>query len=289
MHIQDYCRDEVRFAYCYHAYLRWSIHRRRPYSPLAHLNTEALHQLTEPYGIHTLECVSDSRQVLMLVSLQPRETISACASKVKGQTSKWLAGALRLEAPTQLLARGYFACTSGKSTRTQVEEYLAQQGEHHGYASRPLPPVYVATFDPISEEDTRLQAHHAFTVLHFHLVLATWKRHGVFGPPEAQAVAARWRALEQEGRFALRKVSFVPDHVHVAVRTHPAVAPADLAVILMNAAQQVVWERFAASAIGARVERLWLPSAYVGAYGDLATPQIQKYLTNWQASLGRQG
>lgn len=84
------------------------------------------------------------------------------------------------------------------------------------------------------------------------------------------------------------KVSFLPDHVHVAVQARPGVSPASLVVLLMNAAQRVVWERFRASAIRARIERLWQPSAYVGSFGDWATPQIQHYIRNWKERLKQQ-
>src|SRR5262249_30973869 len=53
----------------------------------------------------------------------------------------------------------------------------------------------------------------------------------------------------------------------------------------MNAAQQIIFERFAAATIQARVERLWQPSAYIGSYGDLASPQISKYIQNWAGAL----
>lgn len=33
--------------------------------------------------------------------------------------------------------------------------------------------------------------------------------------------------------------------------------------------------------IAAQVDRLWQPSAYLGSYGDLASPQIRKYIQNW--------
>jgi REP element-mobilizing transposase RayT len=88
--------------------------------------------------------------------------------------------------------------------------------------------------------------------------------------------------METERQFALRKVSFVPDHVHVAVRAHPAVVPAQVVLELMNRAQHIMWERFPGAVIRARVERLWQPSAYVGSYGDLATPQIQQHIRNWR-------
>lgn len=49
----------------------------------------------------------------------------------------------------------------------------------------------------------------------------------------------------------------------------------------MNAAQQIVFEQFPAAAVQARLERLWQPSAYLGSYGNLASPQISKYIRNW--------
>ena len=39
---------------------------------------------------------------------------------------------------------------------------------------------------------------------------------------------------QANSRFVLLKVSFLPDHVHVAVRVHPSVAPAVLVAELMN-------------------------------------------------------
>jgi REP element-mobilizing transposase RayT len=120
MRMQEYNREELRFAYCYHVYTRWRTHRRRLYPALSHLNAAVLQNLVEPYGIRVLEAGSDGCQVRVLASLRPEESISGCASKMKGQVSKWLKTALRLENPETLLARGYFVCTSGKSTGAQV-------------------------------------------------------------------------------------------------------------------------------------------------------------------------
>jgi REP element-mobilizing transposase RayT len=52
---------------------------------------------------------------------------------VKGRVSKWLRNELELEQTSDLLNRGYFACTIGKSKREEVEQYLDLQGTHHGY------------------------------------------------------------------------------------------------------------------------------------------------------------
>ena len=281
MFLQPYRPHELRFAYCYRVYLRWRTHRNLPRAPLARLDRAVLEGLAGQYQIRVLECASDAIELLTTVSLQPAETISGCASKLKGRVSKWLREALHWEQRTHLLSKGYFARTVGKSRRESVEQYLGRQGEHHGYAQRRLPPVFVEQYEIRSEDMARISAQHADVVAQFHLVLATLGRRGIFGSEEARQVATEWHRRQGELRVALTKVSFVPDHVHIAVRTHPAVAPADIVVALMNAAQEIMTREL----VDAGLNRLWQPSAYVGGYGDLASPQIRKYIENWAAVL----
>jgi putative transposase len=229
-----------------------------------------------------LEVAAAPTEVRVLVSLRPTESLAACAGKLKGRTSRWLRTELGLQGPAPLLSKGYFAWTSGKSTAAQVQAYLDLQGEHHGYAGRRLPPIYTEEYALPPDLEGRLKPAHAWCLLRFHIVLATRQRRGLFAAREAQAVAEGWRACQGEGRFGLVKVSFVPDHVHLAVRIHPATSPADSVALLMNRAQDVIGERFTDSAVAAGLGRVWQPSAYVGAYGDLASPQVQKYLRGWQ-------
>lgn len=180
---------------------------------------------------------------------------------------------------------------SEKNKTGEVEGYLSSQSEHHGYLDRPRQPVFVKAFErPLTDEE-RLASPHAKTLLRFHIVLSTWGRRGVFGATSGEAVCAAWHSLEQQERFALIKVSFVlikvsfvPDHVHLAVRLHPSVVPGGLVTALMNSAQEMVWRSFADDAIQARTERLFQPSAYIGSFGDLATPQVEAYLRNWRSS-----
>jgi putative transposase len=273
---------DLRFAYCYHAYLHWRTHRLHAMPPLAGLNQPALQALASRFHIRILECVGTATEVRTLVSLQPTEAISACASKLKGQTSRWLREQSKGEQPANLLSKGYFACTAGKNTAAQVEAYLQTQDEHHGYAQRVLPPVYVATFTPTPELLGQLAPAHAVTLLNFHLVLCTAYRRGIFGADEGQAVAERWLSQQAAERMVIRKVSFVPDHVHIGLRVHPAVVPAQLVAKLMNSAQDVLFTRFRDEVLRACLNRLWQPSAYLGSFGDIASPQIHAYLRAWE-------
>jgi REP element-mobilizing transposase RayT len=274
MLIQPYVSQELQFAYCYRVYLRWRTHRVKPCTSLAKLNKSIFSELAEPYDIHVLEMASDLTDLLTEVSLKPIETVLGAASKLKGQVSKWLRIELGLQEPRNLLSLGYFACTVGKSTSAEVDAYLDSQGEHHGYSARAIPPVYLQEYHV---DETNITPRHAKVISQFHVVLATSRRIGVFGSERAKCVAERWLALQSQSRFALLKVSFVPDHVHIAMRLHPSLSPADAVVELMNSSQDLMRREL----VSVGIDRLWQPSAYIGSYGDLASPKIRKYIENW--------
>jgi REP element-mobilizing transposase RayT len=278
MLVQPYALQELQFAYCYRVYLRWRTHNARPCAALTKLNKSVLSALALPYDIHVLEMASDSTDLLTEVSLKPIETISGAASKLKGQVSSWLRKELKLPQPTNLLSIGYFACTVGKSTAAEVDAYLDRQGAHHGYSARAIPPVYLQKYQL---DETNITPRHAKVISQFHVVLATSGRTGVFGSEQGKRVAGRWLEVQRELRLTLLKVSFVPDHVHIAMRLHPTVSPAGAVLKLMNASQEIMDREL----VSAGLNRLWQPSAYIGSYGDLASPQIRKYIENWAGRL----
>jgi REP element-mobilizing transposase RayT len=98
----------------------------------------------------------------------------------------------------------------------------------------------------------------------------------------AEAVADAWGRQLNRQRVQLCRLSFVPDHVHLAIRTHPSVVPAELVVELLNSSQQLMFQAFDELVIATGNRRLWKPSAYVGTYGDLSNRQVQAYLRNWR-------
>ncbi len=287
MLIKPYHLDELKFAWCYRVYFRWRTHRASAQPTLAQLNGETLDSMLQPYDVNILEASANKTDVKVLASVLPTETVAGCVSKTKGRVSKWLREELALPGPQKLLSRGYFASTTGKSSAQAIHEYLESQGEHHGYMSRPRPPVVVKS-DPLTPEDEqRLRANHAVTMLRFHVVVCAWRRKGVFSRPAAEAVAEHWRGLQGEYRMTIEKVSFVPDHVHLALHVHPSLAPAKIVVALMNASQKLMWNDFADSVVCAAVERLWQPSAYIGSYWDLESAKIASYVRTWELEEGK--
>jgi len=282
---QSYTLADTHFAYCYRVFLRCHTHRRARIPALAALDTAQLAALAAPYNIQILESSTGNTDLMLQASLRPEETVSACASKLKGQISKRLREDANLDQPAKLLGRGYFACTSGKSTQDAVLAYLGKQGTHHDYAQRVIPPVHQQTFRLNDTQTAALDPAHAVTCLRFHIVLATWRRHGVFGSKSGPAVSRQWKRIENTERFAVLKVSFVPDHVHIAVRTHPGVSPGEVAVTLMNAAQDLMLNQFREHLIQAGLDQLWQPSAYLGSYGDVTSKAVTGYMRKWESAL----
>ena len=81
------------------------------------------------------KCPQVHRNVKVLTSLQPSESVATGTSKMKGRVSKWLRSQSAAAGDERLLSRGYFASTTGTSTAATVGAYLERQGEHHGYSS----------------------------------------------------------------------------------------------------------------------------------------------------------
>jgi REP element-mobilizing transposase RayT len=285
MSIQPFTVDELEFAWCHRLYLRFRTHRRRVVERLRLLDRETLSGLMEMYNVHVLEVSGDCIDLRVLASLTLAESVSAAASKIKGRISKWLSDHCQGDftyAQQRWLGRGYFASTTGKSTSVDVAAYLDRQAEHHGYDRRARPPVFVQKYEVTDREERLLATEHAVTSLRYHLVLATPWRRGVFSQESASAVTGNWRAQHTELKAVIQKVSFVPDHVHIAVELHPTVSPAAVVVRLMNSAQDMMRERFWSDLIRAKVDRLWQASAYMGSFGDLRSAAVATYVRNWE-------
>lgn len=281
MKLYTYQPHELHFAFCYRVYFSWRTHRGKSVPILKELQRAALDVLLNPYNVRVLVSATNDTDLRCIVSLQPIETISACSSKLKGRVSKWLRDGLNLPNTTPLLSKGYFACTTGKARSKSIERYLSLQSEHHDYSKRPLPPIFVDQYRLTDRDEARVSPKHAVVIAKFHLVFSTSGRRGILGSQRGQRIADKWRHIQQDLRIALIKVSFVPDHVHIAVRSHPSMSPASIAAVLMNSAQEVLKEEL----IQAGVDRLWMNSAYIGAYGDLSSPQMRKFIENWEAEV----
>lgn len=283
LRLREFSVDELEFAFCYHLYIRWHTYHRNPLPATDFKDTSALKTRLEEMDVHLLDIKTHgATDIGALLSLRPSASASVAASKIKGQCSKWMREQFDYER-TILFGRGYFAATCGKTNEKVLMKYLGNQKEHHDYAGTGPSPAYAERYKLTEEQNNRLETNHARARLHFHLTLATERRQGFFGRRQAEAMTAKIRQMEADHGFGLLKISFVPDHVHLAVRLHPTTVPAELVTTLMNGMQDLAAEEFQEQVGEKALNRLWQPGAYVGSFGDLSSAAIKKYMANWAA------
>ena len=276
--------DELEFAFVYHVYLRWKTHRAKPFPVLREFDLPVFQEIGSLFDLPVLEAKASDSEVLLTASLSPEEPVSACVSKLKGKTSKLLRETLGMDSCSKLLSRSYFACGVGRNTRKAVEDYLAKQAEHHGYDVSDSSPVFTREMQVDEETEARLQPKHARAVLNFHITLATQKRMILFHRAMAAALSDRWIELASGEDWFIRKVSLLPDHVHLALRLHPAVSPAEIVTRLMNSSQEFLFQEFRDEVLSRRMSQIWNPGAYIGSYGDITSQAVLKYIRDWEES-----
>jgi REP element-mobilizing transposase RayT len=283
MFLPLYTLEELSFSFRCYVYFRWHTYRRQSISALKQL---AAHELEAVHPeVRVLELTASDNEMISLTSLRPTESVSTAASKLKGASSKLLRQLLASSEAGKILGGGYFAATTGGNTSDELDRYLDRQSEHHHYDQRANPPVWVQTW-PLSEaHQGELQTPHAMTIIRWHIVLSTWNRQGVFTKGAGQSICQCWEQRTDEWRVRFHKVSVVPDHIHVAVWSHPTVSPADLVAQLLNTSQDLIRDRFDHLLIQAGTPRLWKPGAYVGSYGDITKDHMRNYLRQWSRAV----
>src|SRR5678815_1101600 len=137
-----------------------------------------------------------------LLSMQPSHTVAKVVQLLKCNSSRELARMFSLSVP--IWAGGYLARSSGNMRTSAVREYLDQQPNHHGYASRILPPVYI--FQAPQPRNLRA-AHAAFDLTH-HLVFSTQQRKGFFGATIGPLPSTGYRSLPKAILLWIGSASF---------------------------------------------------------------------------------
>jgi putative transposase len=236
------------------------------------LLSDWLTEICGRHDYHLLEAEAHTDHLRCLLSLRPNHVISNVIQTVKTNLSRESCVAFALTPP--VWERGYLARTVGRVRIGAVRKYLDGQAEHHGYASRLLPPV----FRYIARERVSLQAVHAAFDLNYHLVFATRYRRAIFGSRIGSELGAYWLRVAEKRGFAIDRMSFVPDHVHLMVRTVPKISIEDCALALMNNAQHWMAQRFAAVLVKEKVDQLWQSSAYAGTCGEVTTALMKWFL-----------
>jgi len=265
----------LHWAFQLHYLLCFRTNRRRALfagnEPTAFLS-DCVTEICGGRGFHLLEAEPHADYLRCLLSLRPNHVISSVIQTVKTNLSRESCVAFALTPPEW--ERGYLARTVGRVRIGAVRKYLDSQPEHHGYASRLRPPV----FRYVAPEPVPLKAAHAAFDLNYHLVFATRYRHAIFDPRIGGELGAYWLRVADKRGFAIDRMSVLPDHVHLMVRTVPKVSIEACALALMDNAQHWIAQRFAPVLVKEKIDQLWQSSAYAGTCGEVTTALMKWFL-----------
>jgi putative transposase len=269
----------IYWAYQLHYYLSFRTYRRRAHfaEPVcAEKLTEIVSEICQRHDYHLLESKTHADHFRCLLSLRPEHDLSTVIGKIKANAARECELQLQpynLSAP--IWARGYLARSVGRVNLSTVKQYIEQQAEHHGYAKRPRPPVYRYR----AEHPAELSAAHSCFDLNHHVVVSTRYRAAVFDSVMGQELGGYWLKVGAKYGFAIDRLTIVPDHAHLLVRTVPKVSLETCVLALLNNGEYFVSKRYLVVLANERIDQLWQPSAYVGTCGEVSTALVKAWLS----------
>jgi putative transposase len=267
--------NALSWAYQLHYYLCFSTYRSIPFAQSEQLLLDTIQEICVRHDYHLLNSAIYPEHLRALISLKPAQRISKVVQTLKANSS-------RLLQVQRLWSRGFLARSVGRMRVSAVRQYLQQQSEHHGYAQRILPPV----FRYRAQTPQLLSAAHSVFDLKHHLVFSTSNRCGVFTSGLGAALCDYWLKVAELRRFTLDQVTIVPDHVHLLVRTVPAISIEECALSLLNNGQHFVGKNFGGLLVETGLDNLWQPSAYGGTCGEFSTALVKHWLNSGWCKVG---
>ncbi len=266
----------ISWAYQLHYYLCFRTRRAAAvFNTPEHVEAidVALREICEQHDYHPLQSKVYPDHLRCLLSLRPAQTISKVIQTIKANSARLFNAQFGLAPP--LWGRGFLARSVGRVRLSVVKQYINGQAEHHGYEKRVRPPVSRYS----SEEAVTLSAAHASFDLNHHLVFATRYRRGVFDSALGASLIQYWQRVASARGFAIDRVTCVPDHTHLLVRTAPKLSIEECALALLNNGQYFVGKHGPEAMIQAKIEQLWQASAYAGTTGKVTTALVKAFLS----------
>ncbi|MEZ6031921.1 MAG: transposase [Planctomycetaceae bacterium] len=202
--------------------------------------------------------------VQFLLSTQPAVVPPAIVKSIKG----------RLQTVLRPLAavgfRRNFRLTSvGEVSVQVVENYVAQQLEHHPLASHRDPQLlerFLLTFDNVDLTEPQNSSHGQY-VLALHIVLVHGSRWRTAEPAFLEKTRDAILTAAAKKQHRISRLSLLPDHVHFTLKIRYEVSPAEVALSYMN---NIAFRH--------GMLNLWMPSYYAGTIGPYDMNTIRRNL-----------
>jgi putative transposase len=271
-------------AYQLHFYFCFKTHYLKPLLATNKANVlvrETLAEVCEHQQYHLLETDISDDHLRVLLSMQPTQTVSQAAKMLKGNLNHRFVSvfpqALELNRCQKLWARGYFARSSGKVDLERARQYVANQVSHHGYKGEWTKPL---SFRNPRFKSPAFGLAHSFTMLSYHLVLATQDRIHLFDEAIATALFNYVLSIGEKRGFAVERIGLLPDHMHLLLETRPDVSIEDCARAIVENTRYWMEQRYYGVLKEMQAWDVWQPSFYAGTVGEYTTSQVKKFLNS---------
>ena len=269
-------------AYQLHYYLCFKTHYLQPMfatSAEQSLVRRVLGDVCIREQYHLLETDVDQDHLRLLVSLKPEHTVSKVVKMIKGNVDQQFRSAFpyRLEQSNSrtLWARGYFARTSGKVNLVRAKNYVDSQIGHHGYKgewTKALKYRNPAFTSPAFKFD------HCFSMLDYHLVLATQNRISIFDEVIAPRLFDYILAIGGKHNFAIDRIGLLPDHLHLMIEATPNVSVEQCVLAILENTRHWMTRYYSGVLKQTGCWDVWQPSFYAGTVGEYSTAQVKRFL-----------
>ena len=262
-------------AYQLHYYLWFKTHYLQPL--LASADRQQWVKLViadtcKRHDFSLLESDFDSTHLRLLISLQPKHTVSQAVKLLKGNLQYQFGKTFDGE---KLLGRGYFARTAGRVDLERARNYVTSQLTHHGYRGEWTKPL---KFRNTAFSSPAFSFEHYYTILNYHLVFATQTRLPIFDEVIGPRLFDYIIGVGKKHEFAVDRISLLPDHMHMIIEGVPKLSVEDYALAIMNNTQYWMTKNYGGVLKETGAWNVWQPSYYAGTVGEFTSAQVAKFL-----------
>jgi REP element-mobilizing transposase RayT len=226
---------------------------------------QLLDEIREPWeqdGLRLLESAWNPDKIQLTFSTNPRVSPKHLAARAKGR----LDHAFRVAHLEYPLRRKVSVRAIGENTTQDVQRYLANQVP----SARFVDSRFAAWLERFSFEDPDVDLNEPIASAHgrywyaLHLVLVMAGRFPLRDEEAMKTIRNVVPRIACKHRHRLKRMSVMPDHVHMAMVGHFEQTPEEIALVYQNNL---------AYALGQK--RIWQESYYIGTVGEYAMAAIR--------------
>lgn len=221
----------------------------------------------ESDGLRVLESRWTDELVQILFSTRPDISPVFVATRAKGR----LDHALRAANVDMPFSRKVAVRSIGDNTRHDVEAYIERQVAKQHFVD-PRWAETLAEFTIINDAVDLSQPAESARGRYWynlHVVLVVERRYRITDPNILRRLRDGCFKIASKKQHLLSRVSVMPDHLHLALRSTPEESPNDVVFAYQNNLAHMV-----------KLGRLWQDSFYVGTFGEYTTQAVHKKCIN---------